>query len=490
MISPVPPPCQPSFRLLSEEQIRHLHRATLELLDTTGVRILEPQVVRMMADAGCRITDKNMVRIPEYLVDKAIQSAPSRIQIYNRAGMEAMCLADRRIHFGMGTDLVHTIDLESGQLRPSRLTDVQHAAWIADSLEEIDFIGSYALPSDVTANLMYIDSFLTQVEHSVKPIFFTAGGSEDLQFIHTMAAAVVGGEDTLREKPFLIHYAEPLTPLTHTAGAIRKLLFCADKGIPVTYAPGMMSGASAPVTLAGAIVTGNAEALSGLVIHQLRAPGAPIISGFGMSTFDMKTSACVYACPEYRLALSACADLYHHYKIPMWGTAGVSDAVHIDQQAGMEWALSLMNAALDGANLVHDVGYLGQGLVGHPAALVMCAEIISWVKRMVRGFEIGPRHLALDLIGQVGPQGEFLSSDHTLEFFRTEHWQPRLCNRIPPNTVSHRETTTWAERAIERSREILSAKENRNPLGREVLQSLTEIRKQAEIEIQDIRFVS
>ena len=216
-----------------------------------------------------------------------------------------MILEDRCGHFGMGTDLIQTYELDTGELRESRLKDVGNAACIADALEDIDFIGSYSLPHDSPTNLMYLDSFKAQLENSIKPIFFTAAGLDDLALINEMAAEVVGGPDVLRKKPIQIHYAEPLTPLTHTIGAVEKLFFCADNGIPVTYTPGMMSGASAPVTLAGAITVGNAEALSGLVMHQLRAKGAPSISGFGMSTIERRTTACVYGCPEYLLALFA-----------------------------------------------------------------------------------------------------------------------------------------------------------------------------------------
>ena len=481
--------CVPAYRLLTMDQINHLHRATLELLETIGVRVLYPEAVDMLAGAGCRIKPDNIVLIPGDLVEKCIQSAPSAITIYNRLGNEAMVLEGNRTYFGMGTDLTHTYDMESGCMRQSRLCDVANAASVGDALEEIDFIGSYALPYDSPVNLMYIDSFKTELEKSIKPIFYTAAGIEDIRVIHEMAAVVMGGKDALREKPIHIHYAEPLSPLTHSIGAIQKLFFCAENSAPVNYTPGMMSGASAPVTLAGAITVGNAEALSGIVLHQLRAKGAPIISGFGMSTFDMKTSACVYGCPEYRLALSACADLFHFYGIPMWGTAGVSDAHCIDQQAGMEWAVSLMTAIQDGANLVHDVGYLGQGLVGHPAALVMCSEIISYVRRMVRGFTIDAEHLALDVIREAGPQGDFISTQHTFDFFRKEHWQPQLINRRTLDDWMAQGEKTWAEKAIEKTREIL-ANHRTTPLGNDAQSSLNTLRQQAEIDLKHTRFDS
>ena len=249
----------------------------------------------------------------------------------------------------------------------------------------------------------------------------------------------------------------------------------------------MMSGASAPVTLSGAITTGNAEALSGIVLHQLRTKGAPIISGFGMSTFDMLTSACVYGCPEYRLAISACADLYHYYGIPMWGTAGVSDSHLPDQQAGMEWGISLFNAGLDGANLIHDIGYLGQGLIGHPAALVMCAEIISYVKRVVRGFDIDSEHIGLEVIRQVGPRGEFISTDQTMKFFQQEHWRPKLCNRDNLQSWSAKGGKTWGELATEKAVEILRIHKSL-PLSDDIQNSLDAIRPKAEVNIKNKHF--
>ena len=303
---------------------------------------------------------------------------------------------------------------------------------------------------------MYIDSFRHLIENSVKPIFFTAAGKEDLAVIHAMAAAAAGGRDQFNAKPFIIHYAEPLSPMTHSKGAVEKLFYCADNAIPVTYTSGLMSGATAPTPLAGAIVQGNAEALSGLVMHQLRRKGAPIISGFGTATLDMRSTACIYGCPEYRLAISACADLYHHYKIPVWGTAGASDAHQLDQQASMEWAISLLTAGLDGANLIHDVGYLGQGLIGHPAAIVMCAETISYIKRLLDGFSIDPDHLDLDVFRQVGPMGHYITTKQTLKFFRSEHWQPQLTNRKTLKQWQTDSPDTWYDRAIAKAKGLLA----------------------------------
>jgi trimethylamine--corrinoid protein Co-methyltransferase len=464
---------------LSAGQIDRIHAATLELLETVGVNVQHQGARNMLAQAGCTVRQDGTVHIPGQLVADAIQSAPASVIIYNRLGEKALQLEDRRSHFGVGTDLAKIYDLATGQIRQSRMQDVRTAVRIADALPEIDFIASYAVPNDSPPNLIYLDAFKAQLENSTKPIFFTAAGSADIRLIGEMAVAVAGGRNNLRRKPFLIHYCEPTSPLVHSAGAVDKLLFCAEHHIPVTYTPGMMSGATGPVALASALALGNAEALSGLVMHQLRSTGAPIISGIGMAVMDMARATCIYGCPEYRLILSACADLYHHYKIPVWGTAGVTDANCLDLQAGMEWADSLLINALSGVNLIHDVGYMGQGLIGHPAALVVCDEIISRTRRFMRGFELDDNHLDLDTIRLVGTGGSFLSARQTARMFRSEHWYPKLCNRDPVGIWSKNGGRDMADRAVDKARDILRDHVS-DPLPGTVQNELNRIRLRAQ----------
>ena len=233
------------------------------------------------------------------------------------------------------------------------------------------------------------------------------------------------------------------------------MLLCADKGIPICYTPADVMGASAPVTVAGGIVQANAEALSGIVIHQLRGRGSPIISGFFATPMDMLSSVFVYGGPEFRLTHSAYADIYHYYGIPCWGTAGVTDAHGIDQQAGFEAALTILMAALDGTNLIHDIGYMGAGLIGSPASIVMSNEIIGWVKRMIRGFEITPELMGLDVIRSVGPGGDYLAEEHTLKHYRGELWRPKISNRDDPDTWLQKGGKTFGQRLIEETLAIL-----------------------------------
>jgi trimethylamine--corrinoid protein Co-methyltransferase len=480
--------CVPGYRLLTEDQIQEIHRASLEILETIGVRLLHDEAVQLLRAAGCRVKGDNIVHIPNWLVEECIHSTPSRITIYDREGAEAMRLEGRNIHFGLGTDLIKTQDLKTGETRPSRLQDVVNAAKVGDYCPEVDFIASFGLPSDVPTNSMYVACAKAMMENSTKPIFFTAAGQEDLAVILDMATAVAGGEAALRERPFLIHYSEPTAPLTHSYSAVCKVFLCAEKGIPICYTPGDILGASVPVTLAGGIAQANAEALSGVVLHQLKARGAPLISGFAAVPLDMRKGTFSYGAPDFRLTNSAFADLYHYYGIPIWSTVG-SDAHCLDAQAAMEHAFGTLLAALDGANLIHDVGYLGQGLLSNPAAIVMGDEIISYVKRIIRGFDLSREKMGLDVIRAVGPGGHFLTAAHTKTHFREELWQPKYLNRDSPEAWAKRGGQRYEQVVTQKALDILGTHQPKI-LPEDIGRRLDEIAERAQTALADIQFVS
>jgi trimethylamine--corrinoid protein Co-methyltransferase len=480
--------CLPQYRILTDDQIKEIHRASLEILETIGTRVLHKGGLELLRNAGCRVKQDNIVLMPNWLVEECIFSTPSRVTIYNRHGEEAMRLEGRNIYFGLGTDLIRTCDLKTSEARQSSLHDVTNAAKVGDYCKEIDFIASYALPRDVLTNTMYIECFKAMMLNSIKPIFFTAAGHEDLIYILEMAELVSGGEDALREKPFLIHYSEPLAPLTHSHSAIEKLFLCADRGIPICYTPGDILGASAPVTLAGGIAQANAEALSGIVLHQLRCKGAPIISGLAVVPLDMRTATFSYGAPDWRLTNSAFADIYRYYHIPIWSTVG-SDSHCLDQQAAMEHAFGILMAALDGANLIHDIGYLGQGLLGNPAAIIMCDEMISYVKRIIRGFDISREMIGLDVIREVGPGGNYMTSKHTLKYFLQELWQPKLLNRENPDTWARNGRKSYGEVLTEKALEVLETHKPES-LPVEVSNAIDGIVKRAEKALEGARFVT
>jgi trimethylamine--corrinoid protein Co-methyltransferase len=189
-----------------------------------------------------------------------------------------------------------------------------------------------------------------------------------------------------------------------------------------------MMGGTAPITMAGGLALGNAEVLSSLVMHQLTNPGAPFVYGSGLHHLDMRTTISVYSAPEFELARVAVAELGRFYGLPTWGYAGHSDSCAMDEQAAADAVFSVFASLLAGSNLVHDVGYLEAGLTTSPEMIVFTAEAIGMMRHFIAGISLDADSLALDVIHRVGPGGEFLSTEHTMEHFR-DFWEPELFSR-------------------------------------------------------------
>ena len=418
-----------SWRMLTDAQLHEIHHASLEILRRTGVHVYDSEARDMLRESGCLVDDDRRVRFPAALVEEALAAAPSRVVLCGRDGQPRLFLEGQRTYFGTGSDLPNTLDLDSGQRRLSRLGDVQSAARLADSLPNIDFVMSMALPSDVPTALADRHAFRAMLQNTRKPLVFTAWDEVGLADIVDMAEAVAGGREALRLNPFLLAYLEPTSPLQHSREAVRKLLSMAERGLPLVYAPGPVEGASAPVTPAGSLALANAEVLSGLVMAQLRRKGTPFVYGSGSGPLDMKTMVATYASPEFMLHMRATAELAQHlYHLPVWGFAGCSDAKVPEMQAGIESALWILWTALSGANLVHDVGYVESGLTLSYEMMVVGDELIGFVRRLLAGMRFSPEQLALDVVDAVQPGGDFLSTEHTLEHFR-QVWYPSLLDR-------------------------------------------------------------
>jgi trimethylamine--corrinoid protein Co-methyltransferase len=467
------------FRVLSDSQIEKIHFATLEVLERTGVRVLHKEALKLLKDAGCFVKKNDIVKIPSFLVEKAIRSAPPRVAISNREGKRVMLLEGHRYYFGTGPDAVNTLDSYTGKRRPSIKKDVENAARVCDALENLDFVMSLGLVSDCHEKVSDLHQFQAMLENTEKPIVFTSFNTESLKVIRDISWEIAGGKQSFEENPFVIHYSEVISPLTHSPKGVDKVLFCAENMIPVVYLSGLMSGATGPVTTTGSFVVANAEALSSLVIHQLKRKGAPMISANQSTIMDLKTSKFCHGAPELHLSHAAMADLYHHYRLPIWGTAGASDSHLHDQQSAIECTLSCLLAAQSGCNLIHDVGFLDNAISCSLEEVVMCDEIIAMVKRVMKGFEISDEDLALDVIDRVGPSGEYISDEHTLEHFRTEHWHPKRMNRHNYDTWREMGKKDMGTRLNEEVKKILETYQPR-PLEPEIKASVEKIIKDYE----------
>ncbi len=468
----------PTIRMLSDEQVEAIHHTSLDILSQTGIVMKNEAARELLLDAGAWESEQRL-KVPPLLVMDAIASAPSRIPMFNRLGELTMPLEANKVFFGPGSDCPFTIDLETGQRRQATAEDVRRIAKLCDGLGQIDFVMSMGTPSDVPPLDHYLHSFINMIRGSVKPNVYTANNREDMEAIYRIACAVAGGETELREKPFLLHYAEPISPLLFNDESVDKLLFCAEKGIPVTYLPSPNTGGGGPITLAGALALGNAECLAGLALSQLVRPGTPFLYGMNTAALDMKSAIVSYGSPEWPLGMAACADLARYYDLPVWGTAGATDSKVVDAQAGIEATVSVMTAFLTRCNLVHDVGYIEYGTTSSMEMLVVVDEIIRDARYVMGGVEVSERTLAREAIHRARPGGGFLADDHTLDNWKWAQWQPALIDRMRYDRWVEKGRQDMAARANERARQIL-AEHEAPPLPEAAEEVIAEVVKERE----------
>ena len=444
----------PTLTILSEEARQAIHEAALTILKDIGMKILHPVALDRLRSAGCEVENENVVKIPSDLVLQSVDSAPNNIEIYDRLGNHVMDLGGRRAYFGTGSDLIYAHEADTGKRHQCVLEDIGIAASVSDALPNIDFIMSFAHPHEVNPDRSYVLSFQAMVSHSVKPIVNTAVGRDDLSKMWEISCILRGGEEELRQKPYFIHYAEPISPLKFPFDSMDKALFCAEKRIPLIYSPAPIAGSTAPMSIAGHVAQGLAECLCGLVIHQLTATGAPFLMGMGPAVLDMATSQCSYNAPEYIMAYQAIIEMSLFYDLPNWGYAGTSDSQIPDEQATFESGLETYIAAMTGSNLNHDVGYLDFGRTGSLEMMVVLDEIIDQVRRMGQGIPIDDELLGVDAIRDVGPDGNFLTHPHTLKYMRATQWRPKLISRMGYENWQAAGETTLMDRARERLAQI------------------------------------
>jgi trimethylamine--corrinoid protein Co-methyltransferase len=446
---------RPTISFLSSEDKEKIHKAAFQILSEIGMKIFQDEALALLKDAGCRVAEDRMVKIPGDLVQQCIESAPNNIPMYDREGQPAMDLGDHRSYFGTGSDLIYALDSKTGQRHPCVLEDVNRAAKVADALPNIDFIMSFAHPSDFPARRAYLLSFQSMAANSTKPIVCTAASREDLSEMWQIGRILRHGEGPLRSKPYFIYYGEPISPLKFPVDSVDKLLFCAEKAIPAIFSPAPIAGSTAPMTIAGHVAQGLAECFAGLVIHQLKAKGAPFIMGMGPAVLDMMTSQCSYNAPEYLLAYMAIVEMSHYYDLPNWGYAGTSDSQIPDGQATFEAGLLTFLSAMAGSNLNHDVGYLDFGRTGSLDMIVVLDEIIDQVRRLYRGIPVDDERLAVDVVKAVGAEGNFLTQMHTLNHLRATQWQPKLISRVGYEKWQSSGRTSLLERGREKLQQIL-----------------------------------
>ena len=448
----------PRLEFLSEAEVRAIHEASLVILRDTGVLVRHAGVLERLAEAGARVDrGRQIARLPEQLVLESIAHAGKRYILYGRD-------PGRVARFGYG-DLVLMsspgqyawVDAETGQRRSPTLADLSDAIRLGDALTHVTVVGAMAMVAEVPA--AYRDVFLTGelVKGSTKPTRCFVANGRTARYVLEIYRTVAGGAQALRERPMAEVFVEPISPLQLPQDGLDVLIEFVQAGQPACFGPMAMVSGTAPATLAGTLAQENAEILAGIVVAQVLAPGTPVMYGGIPHVMDPRTSICSFGSPEQALMGVAMAQIAHFYGFPVYINVGITDAKLPDAQAGIEKGTTLVLGALAGADMVGHAGICGTDHGASLPWLVVDNELVAYVKRILRGFEVTPETLATDVVRTVGPGGNYLAEEHTLRHFRQEIWCPGpVWTRQTWEGWEQEGGTSIGERAIAEVRRILA----------------------------------
>jgi trimethylamine---corrinoid protein Co-methyltransferase len=433
----------PHLTIWDRDDCRRIHEATMDLLDDPGVEVKYPPALEVLSGLGARI-DGTRVRMGAELVERALATAPRSHLLEGACSGSTLFLKQGESYFGTGSDCLYVTDPVSGKRRRAKMCDIEGMAALCDQLEHIDFVMSMGLPQDAPSAIDDVSQVAAMLRGTRKPLIVAPRDGGVVPIIRDMAEAC-GLADGL------MIYAMPSPPLMHDADALSKLFACAELRIPLVYAPAPAAGGTAPASLTATITVGNAETLSGLVVHQALSPGAPFVYGAGCGVLDLRTALDVYAAPEHLLGNHAACELAAFYGLPSFAYAGVSDSKLLDGQLAAEYGFTVLLGALSKATLLHDVGYLESGLRGSFETIVLGNELVGFARSFLQDCRVDEESLALDEVLAVGPGGSHLGRKYTRSHYRS-FWQPSLHDHQNHERWSSSGSSSLADRLRDLSR--------------------------------------
>ena len=402
---------------------KRVHEATLEILAETGIEVRYAPAVAIFDKAGAEV-DGTRVRIPVELVDAALASAPRDWTIKPRGGDTAPLVLDAQHSYcGTGSDVLYVCDPDTRERRRVRKDDVEGMAALCEKLHHIDFVMSMGLPEEVPQAIDDLAQVDAMVRGTRKPLLVAPRDGHILGRMKEMTE-LAGEADS-----FGI-YAMPVPPLLFDEDGASKVIACAELGIPLIWAPAPNAGTTAPASITSVIVVANAEVLAGLVLSQAVKAGAPFVWGVGAGAMNMRTMTEVYSSAGPVQGYQAQTDLARWYDLPSFSYAAHSDSKTLDEQWGVESAITTVTGLLSRATLLHDVGYLEAGLQGSYESILLGNELIGYTKYFMSELKVDDEALALDEIKAIGPGGNHLARPYTRSHFRGI-WQSELLDTTP-----------------------------------------------------------
>ena len=414
---------RPRLELLAPDVVERVLGEAFELLRRPGVRVQDPEALALLVAAGAR-ADGESVAIPEALVRDALATVPPAFDVFDRAGAAAVRYGSGRVHFDPGSSGVSVLDPGTLAARPSQAADLARLTVVADALPAYDAVSTAVVCHDVPTGVGDLYRLLVVLLHSGKPVVTGSFSAPGTGAMLDLLAADAGGREALAARPRAVFDVCPSPPLTWSAFGAANLVELARAGVPAELVSMPLAGVAAPVTLVGAIVQHAAECLAGIAIHQLARPGAPIVWGGAPAIVDMRTGATPMGAIETAMIDAGYAQVGRSLGLPTHAYLGASDAKVADYQAGLETGTSALVGALAGIDMISGAGMLDFLLTQSPEKLVLDADAIGMVQRLVRGIATPTATLATAAFEAAGTEGRFLELDETRRLFRSEQFLP------------------------------------------------------------------
>lgn len=450
-------PFVPAFRInvLTDDQVQQIHQGVLTILDEVGVSVQCAEALEIMAAHGCRVDHaKRNVRIPEAVLKKCLATVPSAFTLHGRTPDQDVRVTLDNVWTIGGSSALSVMDLE-GNRHPATLQDLADLTRLQDALENLHIMHAIAIPQDIPQEGFDRILFSTVMKNTNRNYYSQGIGAQSIKDQVEMAAVILGSTEQVRKTPNFSIVTCLISPLVQPEIRVEEIIECARYGIPVYIEVDSQPGGTTPVTLAGTLVEECATVLCGVCLAQMVRPGHPCVFSIASGIIDMGSGNYSAGAPDTTLLHAATARMAHFYKLPFQGGTGI-DATIPDVQAGYERGLQVLTNILATTNFVHlSIGMLDQMMMTSFDSCVVDNEILGAAYHIARGIEVNKQTLAVDVIKSVGPGGEYLSHEHTLEHFRNERWFPRITNHDQWNVWQSKGGLDMRQRAVIRAREIL-----------------------------------
>ena len=409
---------------MSDDDLEAIHRASLEVLRTTGIDMLHPGARRLLAAAGAEV-DGERVRFDPALVESLLSSAPRQFTLHGRRPNRDLTIGGDWVTFSSVASAPNIVDRAGGRRAGSR-ADYRTLLRLCQMLNIIHTVGGYPVePIDLHASIRHLEATWDALTIMDKPFHvYSLGRQRNLDAIEMVRIARGVSDAELDEQPSISSIINASSPLRYDHPMLEGIIELSSRGQVIIITPFPLAGAMAPITLAGALVQQNAEALAGIAFTQVVRPGAPAVYGGFTSNVDMRSGAPAFGTPEYAKACLVGGQLARRYGLP-YRSSNVSTSNAVDAQAGYESVWALWGAIMGGANFVmHGAGWMEGGLHASPEKMIIDADLLNMVATFLEPLDVSADALAVDAIADVGPAGHFFGGEHTQRRYEHAFYSP------------------------------------------------------------------